>query len=140
MIRLSRMVSVFLIALIAAGSALTGHAQEAPRGCYEGNPSMTCPLVQCLALSNAVHAPDACSVQGYPLSACRKISGCQNLKQALARWQRCVAARTTLMVVCFGGGDSLHQALVSEARRHVLECETRIALPEPVGCAETRCK
>ena len=114
-------------------------AQEVATGCSVDNPLMLCPLKVCLALSAAVHSPATCSSRACPLPACRKVNGCENLKQALSRWIACAAARDTINVTCFAGGDLVHQNLANEARLKAQECEAKIALPRPEGCAELRC-
>lgn len=122
-------------ALIAAGFLIAGEA-EAQRGCFAGNPLMTCPLAECIALDAAVHAPDSCSSQQFPLLGCNNpaLVGCFNLQQARARWLRCYETRTILNMRCWNGGDPTHQAEAAIAITQVGYCDTKMREPPPIGC------
>jgi hypothetical protein len=58
--------------------------------------------------------------------ACRG-TDCATLTQALTRLQGCVAARETLMVTCFAGGDRRHIDELDAAMRAVANCACRVA-------------
>ncbi len=133
MLRISRFAPA---ALLAAGLLIAGgaRAQQQPlRGCYEGNPLMTCDVAVCIALDDLVHGPDSCSSRTDPLSGCSSITGCFNLRQARARWLRCYEVRSHLNEVCWGGGDFDHQNEAAIAIKKVAECDARIKLPVTLG-------
>ena len=123
-------VALFLGAFLGASGA---PAQNPLRGCFQGNPAMTCPLLECMTLDDAVHAPDSCSSQSSPLSGCKKLTGCFNLQQARARWLKCYQSRTILNERCFGGGDAEHQEKAAIAITKVFECDAEIKKPISEG-------
>ncbi len=102
-------------ALLAAGFLIAGEAR-AEVGCFEGNPFMTCPLAECIALEAAVHAPNSCSSQESVLSSCSKVVGCSSLRQARTRWLTCYQTRVILMARCFSGGRP--ETPATGSRRH----------------------
>jgi|GEM_PF-1914647 len=132
MLRFSKFAPAALVlgAFLCAG---TLQAQNPLRGCTPTNPTMVCPLAECIALDAAVHAPDSCSSQSDPLSGCNKITGCFNLRQARARWLTCYTSRTILNQRCFNGGDAEHQEQAAIAIGKVFECDVKIRLPTTQG-------
>lgn len=124
--RLFAVASVVVVGLLFAGKA---EAQ-----CVEGNPLMTCPVAECIALQALVHAPNSCGPPA-PL-ACRNVTGCFNLRAMRQQWLTCYIARNRINARCFGGGDIGHQMAAAQAIQNVSACDAIIALPEPEGCAD----
>jgi hypothetical protein len=92
----------------------------------------TCPVEVCIALQDAV---DLACKSPAPTS-CKNISGCSALLAMRARWESCRDARVTINATCWGGGDGGHQQAITQANINIANCDARIALPEPVGCAD----
>jgi hypothetical protein len=131
MVRL-RIPRLFPVALVLVVGLLFAGKAEAQ--CVEGNPLMTCPVAECIALQAQVHAPGSC---GPPAPfACRNVTGCFTLRAMRQQWLNCYVARSRINVRCFGGGDIGHQTKAAEAIQHVYACDAIIALPEPEGCAD----
>jgi hypothetical protein len=121
-------------ALAAAGVLLLAPGAHAERRCLE-DPLLTgriCSEAECVALSDAVHAPDACG----GVSSCEDISGCSALRDMRQKWLNCYIRRITVNKRCWSDFDLDHQWQAAEAIRHVGVCDERIKLPEPVGCAD----
>jgi hypothetical protein len=102
--------------------------------CIAGNPLLTCPVAECIALQAQVHAPGSCGPPA-PL-ACRNVAGCFNLRAMRQQWLNCYIARNRINARCFGGGDLGHQIAAAQAIQNVGACDAIIALPEPEGCAD----
>jgi hypothetical protein len=92
----------------------------------------TCSEAECIALSDAVHAPDACG----GVRSCERISGCSALRSMRQTWLNCYTARNIVNARCWSGGDYDHQWQAAEAIRHVGICDVKIAMPEPTGCGD----
>ena len=67
--------------------------------------------------------------------SCGGISGCAELQRRLGVNQSCLAARE-FVGACFFVSDPGHDAAISQVRSAIATCNSRIALPEPVGCAD----
>jgi hypothetical protein len=116
-------------ALLVAGFLLSGRANAQ---CADTNPEMVCPLATCITLQAAV----VLNCKTPPPLACRRISGCAALQAMRARWESCRDSRNTINATCFGGGNPGHQQAAALADLNVRNCDARIALPEPEGCAD----
>ena len=92
----------------------------------------TCPEAECLLLQDDVNL--RCKSPA-PVS-CTRLAGCNVLRREKVKWLDCYAARNRINIRCWGGGDFDHQQKAAEAIGNVAKCEQRIALPEPIGCAD----
>jgi hypothetical protein len=122
------------IALAAAAMFLVARDASAQRRCEEP-PAISgriCSEAECIILSDAVHAPDACG----GVASCEGIAGCSNLRTMRERWLNCYTRRIIVNARCWSNFDLDHQWQAAEAIRHVGVCDVRIRLPEPVGCAD----
>ena len=123
--------TLLLLGLLLVGAAAPAAAD---RGCL-GDPALTgrtCSEAECVALQGNVNG--ACK-NPAPRS-CNNISGCGALRFEKGKWLACANARDIINARCWGGGDSGHQQASAQAWQNVGNCEARIALPEPVGCAD----
>jgi len=127
--RMSKYAAVVLwVSILGAGEA------RADRAC-ELDPTVTgrtCSVATCLTLQANVNS--AC--KGPAPVSCNSLSGCNVLKREKSRWLQCYIARTTINTSCWAGGDAGHQQAASQAIQNVGTCDAKIALPEPVGCAD----
>lgn len=105
---------------------------RAQRGCFAGNPLMLCPLAECIALQANVTA--ICKTP--PPVSCSALVGCNVLQRERQHWLGCYTARNIINARCWGGGDLGHQQAAAQAIQNVGVCSARIALPQPVGCAD----
>jgi hypothetical protein len=133
---MSRLWKLAPAVLTVAGFLIAG---EARAQCSDSNPEMKCPLATCQFLQSIVKSAAACGdfkagVQ-QPKS-CNGISGCAALQAMRGRWEACRDARIDINVTCFSGGNPGHQTAADQAALNVANCSTRIALPEPTGCAD----
>ncbi|HYO52213.1 hypothetical protein [Archangium sp.] len=106
----------------------------ADRKCEE-DPAITgrtCSMVDCLSLQSNVNS--ACK-NPEPVS-CRRLSGCNVLRQERDRWLQCYIARTIINSRCWNNGDPGHQRAAAQAIQNVSACDAKIAEPKPVGCAD----
>lgn len=124
--RILTLATVFM----AAGLTMTGDAQAQ---CTESNPLMLCPLAVCQALQVTVEV--VCKAPPAP-TKCRLVSGCAALRAMRQRWANCYEARNAINLTCFGGGDLGHQTQVWQVLKVIRDCDLKIALPEPEGCAD----
>ena len=115
--------------LLLAGLFFAGRAEAQ---CSTSNPLMTCPLAECITLQADVNA----SCKSPAPVSCAGLSGCSVLQAEKTKWLACYAARSRIMVRCFGGGDLGHQQAATQAIQNVATCDARIKLPQPVGCAD----
>ena len=123
------------LAALTAITAFLGPAAEAAlaqRGCDAANPLMLCPLAVCIALQ--VNVNSICKSPA-PVS-CNSLSGCNVLQRERQHWLDCYTARTIINNTCWGGGDLGHQEAEANAITQVGVCSARIALPQPIGCAD----
>ncbi|PYQ07813.1 MAG: hypothetical protein DMF82_02840 [Acidobacteria bacterium] len=123
-----------LVALAAAGTLLLVPDARAERRCEE-DPAISgriCSEAECILLSDAVHAPDACG----GVSSCEDISGCSALTAMRQKWLNCYTRRITVNARCWSNFDLDHQWQAAEAIRHVGVCDERMKLPQPEGCAD----
>jgi Novel toxin 16 len=121
-------VAALLAATLFAGDAL------AVRACSD-DPAITgrtCPELVCIALQDEV---DLLCKSPAPTS-CNSISGCAALQAMRARWEACRDARLEINFTCWGGGNPGHLQAVTQTEINIANCDARIALPEPVGCAD----
>lgn len=116
-------------AFMAAGLAMADGAQAQ---CSDTNPEMVCPLAVCQSLQAVVVA----NCKTPPPLACRRISGCSALQAMHSKWASCRDARNNINNTCFSGGNPGHKTAADLADLNVRNCEARMALPEPVGCAD----
>jgi hypothetical protein len=128
-------------ALLVAGVLVAGEAgaQNKNVGCSNDNPTMVCPLEQCMALQDQVKAPDSCSTPESPLDICENIKSCTGRQDARNRWQKCFETRTTINNVCFSGGDLTHRIEASRAQARVSDCDLLMSMPPPFGCDKKNC-
>lgn len=122
------------VALATAGIFLLARDASAQRRCEE-DPAISgriCSLAECILLSDAVHAPEACG----GASSCENITGCFNLRQMRGRWLECYIRRNRVNKRCWSNFDLGHQWAAAEAIRHVGVCDAKIRKPEPEGCAD----
>lgn len=126
--------SRFARAAVAALAMLAGAAQaaQAQRACDAANPLLQCPVSVCIALQANVNS--ICKMPA-PVS-CNSLSGCNVLRRERQHWLDCYTARTIINNTCWGGGDLGHQEAEANAITQVGICTARIALPDPVGCAD----
>ena len=122
--------------LMAAGLLI---ASDARAQCSESNPEMKCPLAVCQTLQAVVKSAVACGdfkagVQ-QPKS-CNPIVGCELLKAMRQRWVNCRDARNNINLTCFSGGNPGHRQAAADADLNVRNCDTRIAMPKPIGCED----
>ena len=129
MLRISKFAPVALA--LAAAFLFAGEAQ-AQRGCDAANPLMLCPLAECVALQANVNS--ICK-NPAPVS-CNSLTGCNVLRRERQHWLDCYTARNIINARCWGGGDPGHQQAAAQAIQNVSTCDARIALPDPVGCAD----
>lgn len=133
MLRFSKLAPAFLI---AAGFLMASDAQAQ---CSDSNPEMKCPLIVCQTLQGIVKSAAACGdyKTGVPQPmSCNPISGCEALKLMKQRWVSCRDARNNINNTCFSGGNPGHKQAASDADLNVRNCDTRIALPKPIGCED----
>lgn len=131
--RVLKLAPAMLVALAWLGAA------PAQAQCSESNPEMKCPLEVCRALQAIVKSATACGDFKAGISqpiSCNKISGCSALRAMRTRWVNCRDARNNINNTCFSGGNQGHRQAASAADLNVRNCDTRIALPEPIGCAD----
>lgn len=134
----------FLVAAFFAATLIAAVATDpafAQRRCEEDAAitGRTCSVATCLSLQAAVKSPSACGDRAVPGSAptsCNGISGCSALQAMRTRWIACGNARDKINAVCWRGGDPGHTQASIQAWQNVSNCNVRIALPEPVGCAD----
>lgn len=122
------------VALAVAAAALLARDASAERRCSEP-PELTgrtCSEEECILLSDAVHAPDACG----GASSCEDISGCEALKAMKQKWLNCYTRRIIVNARCWSDFDLDHQWQAAEAIRHVGVCDAKIRKPQPEGCAD----
>jgi len=126
--------AVGLIALAAAGTLLLARDASAERRCEEPAEltGRICSVEECVLLSDAVHAPDACG----GVSSCEDIEGCALLQAMRQKWLNCYTRRITVNARCWSNFDLDHQWQAAEAIRHVGVCDERMKLPQPEGCAD----
>lgn len=126
--------SRFAQAALAALATFAGAAQaaQAQRACDAANPLMLCPVSVCIALQ--ANVVSICKSPA-PVS-CNSLSGCNVLQRERQHWLDCYTARTIINNTCWGGGDLGHQQAEANAITQVGICSDRIALPQPVGCAD----
>ena len=117
--------AALLLALLAAPPAWADRMCELPASVT----GRICPVEVCIALQIEVNTV------GMGRLGCNKISGCSALKAMRQKWLDYYVARSRINVVCWGGGDEGHQIAAAQAIEQVTVCDGRIALPEPVGCA-----
>jgi len=129
LLRISRF-SPAAIAVLAA-FLFAGDAQ-AQRGCFPGNPLMQCPVEECIELQASVNL--ICKTP--PPVSCSGLAGCNVLRREKQHWLDCYIARNIINARCWGGGDLGHQQAAAQAIQNVGVCESMIALPQPVGCAD----
>ena len=118
-----------VVALLLLGGARPAAAQ---RACDPANPLMLCDVSVCIALQANVNS--ICKSPA-PVS-CNSLSGCNVLQRERQHWLDCYTARTIINNTCWGGGDLGHQEAEANAITQVGICSSRIALPQPVGCAD----
>ena len=116
------------LATVALFLSLGGPAHAA--GCADPTANVGCSLAECLALQADVNATKA------GLSSCNSITGCSLLRSMKSRWLAHYEARSRINTRCYAGGDLGHQQAAAQAIQNVSNCDARIALPEPVGCAD----
>ena len=129
MLRFSKFAPVaftVLAAVLFAGGA------SAQRGCDAANPLMLCPLAECIALQANVNA--ICKTP--PPVSCSGLAGCNVLRRERQHWLDCYIARNIINARCWAGGDLGHQQAAAQAIQNVGVCDARIALPDPIGCAD----
>jgi hypothetical protein len=68
-------------------------------------------------------------------SSCERIVGCTELKRRLGLHQSCIAAREFVQG-CFLLREPGHDEQIASRRNGIAKCSARIALPEPIGCAD----
>lgn len=102
------------------------------RGCLDPTANVGCSVAECQGLQ--VNVNSAC--KNPAPTSCRNIVGCNPLRAMKQRWLNCYTARTIINERCFAGGDIGHQQAAAQAIQNVSVCDARIALPEPVGCAD----
>lgn len=117
--------------VVLSFSVLAGNAALA-RGCLDPLANVGCSIVECQALQVNVNS----SCKNPSPSSCNNIEGCSELTSMKSRWLGCYTARNIINGRCYAGGDIGHQMAAASAISHVGVCDTRIALPEPVGCAD----
>jgi hypothetical protein len=125
-----------LFPAVAAAAAVLALASDASaqRRC-EQDPAIsgrTRSVAECILLSDAVHAADAC---GGTIS-CERITGCSALRAMRQTWLNCYQRRIIVNARCWSNFDLDHQWQAAEAIRHVGVCDARIRLPQPTGCAD----
>jgi len=127
----SKLPGLLLLASLLAGG---GAAAQNTRKCSlpAALTGRTCPEAECIVLSDAVHAPDACG----GVVSCEPLVGCSVLRQMRQRWLTCYTRRITVNARCWSNFDLGHQEAAAQAITHVGRCDAKIALPEPVGCAD----
>ena len=91
-----------------------------------------CSEAECILLSDAVHAPDACG----GTASCETMAGCTALRAMRQNWLNCYQRRIIVNARCWSNFDLDHQWQAAEAIRHVGVCDARIRLPQPTGCAD----
>jgi len=129
-----RALSTLARAALVAGAFLLAREAVAERRCEE-DPAISgriCSVEECILLSDAVHADDACG----GVSSCENIEGCSALQAMKQKWLNCYTRRITVNARCWSNFDLDHQWQAAEAIRHVGVCDGRIKLPQPVGCAD----
>jgi hypothetical protein len=121
-------------ALVVIGGLLLATDAQAQRLCSQDPliTGRTCPEAVCIALQDQV---DLLCKTPAPTS-CNSISGCSALQAMRARWVACRDARVEINVTCWGGGNAGHQQAVNQCNINISNCDARIALPEPTGCAD----
>ena len=117
-----------LLALVLGGA----RPAAAQRACDAANPLMLCDVNVCIALQLNVNS----SCKSPAPVSCNSLSGCNVLKAERQHWLDCYTARTIINNTCWGGGDPGHQEAEANAITQVGVCSARIALPQPVGCAD----
>ncbi|HEY2943286.1 MAG TPA: hypothetical protein VGN09_12705 [Vicinamibacteria bacterium] len=122
------------VAFAAAAVLLLARDASAERRCEEPAEltGRTCSVEECILLSDAVHAPDACG----GASSCETMTGCSALQQMRQRWLNCYTRRITVNARCWSDFDLDHQWQAAEAIRHEGICAARMRLPQPEGCAD----
>jgi hypothetical protein len=129
-----RALSILARAALAAGVFLLAREAAAERRCEEPAEltGRICSVAECILLSDAVHAPDACG----GVSSCETMEGCSALQAMKQKWLNCYQRRIIVNARCWSDFDLDHQWQAAEAIRHVGVCDGRIKLPQPVGCAD----
>ncbi len=126
-LRVRNCVYFIVIALLSAG--IWGNAFSVEVGCAGPNRNpAACSLEECLARGAAKDA--ACS--GY---SCQGVTGCAALQAKLAKGEACLAAREFVSLCYFVPHDG-HVAAMAQVRNAIARCTRKIALPEPIGCAD----
>lgn len=122
------------VALAAVAAFLLARDASAERRCEEPAEltGRTCSVEECILLSDAVHAPDACG----GASSCEPINGCSALRTMKSRWLNCYNRRIIVNARCWSDFDLDHQWQAAEAARHMGICDAKIRLPQPEGCAD----
>ncbi|MFP2933874.1 hypothetical protein ACLESO_53845 [Pyxidicoccus sp. 3LG] len=125
----SLFVFVFLVGLLGAGEAL---AQD--RWCMlpAATTGRTCDEATCLTMQAAINL--ICK-QPAPYS-CDRISGCTALQAMRTHWQSCLDSRLAFHAACFPVPNAGHAIIIQQTRDSIAKCTARIALPQPVGCAD----
>jgi len=134
--RMLRFVRLAPAVLLAAGFLM---ASDARAQCSNSNPEMKCPLATCQALQAIVKSATACGdyKAGVPQPrSCNNISGCEALRAMKQRWANCRDARNNINTTCFSGGNPGHRQAAAAADLNVRNCDTRIAMPKPIGCED----
>lgn len=77
----------------------------------------------------------ACNTKGLS-SRCTKFDSCPVLLEKIVVARACIAARRTIMIQCFGGGDDIHKEQVADRERGISRCKENYErrcgpLPEP---------
>jgi hypothetical protein len=129
MLKVAKLAPVAFAALAALAFA---GAANAERGCDAANPLMLCPLAECIALQANVNS--ICK-NPAPVS-CGGLEGCNVLRREKQHWLDCYTARNIINARCWAGGDLGHQQAAAQAIQNVGICDARIALPDPIGCAD----
>ena len=120
--------AVLVLCLAGAGPAF------ADRACT-GDPLLTgrtCSEAECITLQADVNL----KCKSPAPVGCNNLSGCNVLRREKQRWLDCAISRDRINARCWSGGDAGHQQASAQAWQNVGTCQARIALPEPVGCAD----
>jgi hypothetical protein len=122
------------VALAAVAVFLLARDASAERRCSEPAEltGRTCSEEECILLSDAVHAPDACG----GVSSCENLSGCEVLQAMKQKWLNCYTRRIIVNARCWSDFDLDHQWQAAEAARHMGICDAKIRKPRPEGCAD----
>lgn len=130
MLRISKLAPAALLALglLVAGEARAERACEKPAS----ETGRVCPVAVCIALQDEVNR--LCKTPAP--TSCRRISGCAALQAMRARWVACRDSRVEIRSVCFPAGEPGHDLQITMRNGNIADCDARIALPEPVGCAD----